>query len=100
MPTQKCLRGHDQAVTAPWWEHPSKRGEEGTIRRLQRWTAGLPGEYDELMSQDEQLDVLCELAAPASEKQPQNGREDEIGERKEHPPMLPEPCTCGSATAT
>jgi hypothetical protein len=47
------------------------------------------------MPQHEQFDVLCELAAMAFDKQPQQSREREIGEGEEHPPMLPEP-TIGS----
>lgn len=44
----------------------------------------LPAEHHELMSQHEQLDLFGELAAPASDQQPQQNREGEIGERKEH----------------
>jgi hypothetical protein len=49
----------------------------------------LPAEHDELMSQHEQLDVFSELAAPASDQQPQHSREGEIGEGKEHAPDAP-----------
>jgi hypothetical protein len=49
----------------------------------------LPAEHDELMSQQEQLDVSSELAAPAADQQPQHSREGEIGERKEHAPDAP-----------
>jgi hypothetical protein len=42
------------------------------------------------MSQHEQLEVFGELAASVSDEQPQQSREGEIGEGKEHPPMLPE----------
>jgi hypothetical protein len=41
------------------------------------------------MPQDEQLDVFGELIAPASDQQPEHGREGEIGERKEHSAILP-----------
>jgi integrase len=51
----------------------------------------LPREHKQLMPQHEQFDVLCELAATASDKQPQQSREREIGEGEEHLPMLPEP---------
>src|SRR5437667_12425557 len=50
------------------------------------------------MPQDQQLDVFRELAAPVPDKQPQNSREGEIGEGKEHRPMLPKPSTCDSET--
>jgi hypothetical protein len=40
------------------------------------------------MPQHEQLDVFGELAAPAPDQQPQHSREGEIGEGKEHAPML------------
>jgi hypothetical protein len=43
------------------------------------------------MAQDEQLDVLCKLAAPAADQQPQQSREGEIGEGKKHEPMLSSP---------
>jgi hypothetical protein len=98
MPTQKCLRRHDQAMAAPLRQQTSKRGEEGTIGRPQRGAAGLTAEHDELMPQDEQFDVFGELAAPAPDKQPQNSRETEIGEGKEHPPMFPEYGTGGRET--
>ena len=42
----------------------------------------LPSEHGELMSPHEQLDVFGDLAAPASDKQPQHSREGEIGRRK------------------
>jgi len=98
MPPQECLRRHDQPVLAPVREEPGERRDEGTVRGPQRRAASLPAEYDELMSQHEQLDVFGELVAPASDKQPQNSREREIGEGEEHPPMLPEPST-GSGDA-
>ena len=53
--------------------------------------ATVEGVWPELMSQHEQLDVFGDLAAPASDKQPQHSREGEIGEGKQHPLMLPEP---------
>jgi hypothetical protein len=90
MPAQKCLRPHDQALSAPVREQPRERRKEGTVRGPQRRAASLPAEHNELMSEHEQLDVFGELAAPASDKQPQNRREREIGEGEEHPPMLPD----------
>jgi hypothetical protein len=42
------------------------------------------------MPHSEQFDVLGELAAAAVDEQPQQRREREIREGKEHPPMLPE----------
>jgi hypothetical protein len=50
------------------------------------------------MSQHEQLEVFGGLAASVSDEQPQQSREGEIGERKEHPPMLPEGPPPGSKT--
>ncbi len=96
MPTQKRLRRHDELVSAPLRKHAGKRGEEGTIGRPQRGALFLLSEHGELMSQHEQLDVFGDLAAPASDKQPQHSREGEIGEigeGKQHPLMLPEPTT-------
>jgi hypothetical protein len=45
------------------------------------------------MSQHEQLDVLTQPAAAVADQQPQHSREGEIGERKEHAPMLPSRAT-------
>jgi len=96
MPTQKRLRRHDQPVSAPLRKHAGERGEEGTT---QRGALFLPSEHGELMSLHEQLDVFGDLAAPASDKQPQHSREGEIGEGKQHPLMLPEPTTGNAGTS-
>jgi hypothetical protein len=45
------------------------------------------------MAQNEQLDVLGERAATAAHEQPQQRREREIRERKEHRSMLPDVAT-------
>jgi hypothetical protein len=42
------------------------------------------------MPQNQQLDVLGEIAAAAKHEQPQQRRKREIRKGKEHPPMLPE----------
>jgi hypothetical protein len=41
------------------------------------------------MAQDQQFDILGEFAAPAPEQQPEHSREGEIGERQQHPAILP-----------
>jgi hypothetical protein len=48
------------------------------------------------MPQHEQLNVFGELAAPVRDQQPQHSREGEIGERKEHAPMLSSPAATAS----
>jgi hypothetical protein len=58
--------------------------------------APLPFEHGQLMPQHEQLNVFGELAAPVRDQQPQHSREGEIGERKEHAPMLSSPAASGS----
>ena len=58
----------------------------------------MPSEHDELMTQHEQLDVFGELAAPTTDKQPQQGREGKIGEGKKHQPMLPQAIASGTET--
>ena len=50
----------------------------------------VPSKHGELMSQHKQLDVFGELTAPVSDEYPQQSREGEIGEGKQHPLMLPE----------
>jgi hypothetical protein len=67
--------------------------KEGTIGWPEHRASLLPSEHDELMSQHEQLDIFGELAAPVPDQQPEHNREGEIGERKEHPPILPSAAT-------
>jgi hypothetical protein len=83
VPAQKRLWRHDQAASALLRQDSRQRGKEGAIGRAQgRRPPLLPPEYDQLMSQNEQLDVFGELTAPAADQQPQHSREGEIGERK------------------
>ena len=88
MPAQKRLWCREQAVSG-LRQDSRQRGKEGAIGGAQRRAPLLPAEHDELMSQDEQLDVLREFAAPAPDQQPQHSREAELGERKEHAPDAP-----------
>jgi len=84
MPAQKRLRRHDQSVATPCRKQSGERRKQSTIGWPQRGAPLLPAQHHQLMSQHEQLDVFGELAAPASDQQPQHSREGEIGERKEH----------------
>jgi hypothetical protein len=93
MPAQERLWRHDQAASAWLRQDSRERGKESAIGRAQRRSPFLPAEHHQLMSQHEQLDVLSEFAAPAADQQPQQSREGEIGEGKEHAPMLPSPAT-------
>ena len=70
VPTQKRLRRHDQSVATPWRKQSGERRKQSTIGWSQRGARLLPAEHDELMSQHEQLDVLSDLAALASDQQP------------------------------
>ena len=99
MPAQKRLRGHNQ-LAPPTWKQSGECREEGTIGCSERRAWLLSAEHDELMSQNEQFNVLGELAAPATGKQPQYSREREIGEGKSisrcfqsQPPAGPRPGT-------
>jgi hypothetical protein len=74
-------------------EDPGKRREEGAIGRPKTRARPLPTEHPKLVAQNEQFDVLSELAATAPHEQPQQRREREICERKEHRSMLPELAT-------
>ena len=95
-----AVRGFNSGLAwTPLRKHAGERGEEGTIGRPRRGALFLPSEHGELMSQHEQLDVFGDLAAPASDKQPQHSREGEIGEGKQHPLMLPEPTTGNAGTS-
>jgi hypothetical protein len=79
-------------------EEPSKRREESAIGRAKRRPRLLPTKHQQLMPQDKQLDVLGELAAPASDEQPQQRGERKVNEGKEHPPMLPDLATTEGGT--
>ena len=71
-----AVRGFNSGLAwTPLRKHAGERGEEGTIGRPQRGALFLPSEHGQLMSQHEQLDVFGDLAAPASDKQPQHSRE-------------------------
>ena len=90
---QKRLWRHDQTASTLLRQDSRQRGKKGAISRPQQGSSLLPSEHNELMSQDEQFDVFGELAAAAADHHPQHSREGEIGERKEHAPMLPSPAT-------
>jgi hypothetical protein len=51
----------------------------------------LPTKHQQLMAQNQQFDLLGELAAAAPHEQPQQRPEGEIRTGKEHPPKLPKP---------
>jgi len=61
-------------------EHPAERRQESAIGRPERRPRLLPTKHHQLMAQNEQLDVLGELAATATHEQPQQRREREIRE--------------------
>jgi hypothetical protein len=91
VPAQQRLRRHDHPSLASRWEEPSKRSEESAIGCAERRARLLPLEHRQLVPQNNQLDVLGELAAPASDEQLQYRGEREVNKGKEHPPILPEP---------
>ena len=93
MPAQKCLWRHDQTASARLRQESRQRGKEGAIRWPQRGASLVPSEHDQLMAQDEQLDVFGELTAPVPDQQPEHSLEGEIGERKQHHPILPSTTT-------
>jgi hypothetical protein len=76
-------------VATPRRKQSGERRKQSAIGRSERRAPLLPFEHGELMSQNEQLDVLTQLAAPVADQQPQHSREGEIGERKDHAPDLP-----------
>jgi hypothetical protein len=63
VPAQQRLRRHDQPVPTARREHPAQRGEKSAIGCSKRRPWLLPAEHQQLMAQNEQLDVLGELAA-------------------------------------
>jgi hypothetical protein len=91
VPAEQRLRRHDHPLPASRREKPSKCREEGAIGCSERRPRLLPMEHRQLMPQNNEFDVLGELAALASDEQPQHRGEREVNEGKEHPPMLPEP---------
>jgi len=79
-------------------EEPSKRSEEGAIGCAGGRVWLLSTKHQRLMPEDKQLDVLGQLAAPASDEQPQQRGERKVNEGKEHPPMLPDHATTEGGT--
>jgi hypothetical protein len=79
MPAQQRLWRCDQATSAWLRQDSRQRGKEGAIGWAQRRASLLPSEHDQLMPQDEQLDVLSELAAAAPDQEPQHSGKGEIG---------------------
>jgi len=64
-------------------EHPAERSQEGAIGRSERRPRLLPTKHQYLMAQNQQLDVLGELAAAAAHEQPQQRRKPRDTRRKE-----------------
>jgi hypothetical protein len=60
------MRGDFDAnrVYAPHRKHPGEGGEERAIGGPKSWPRLLPTQHHQLMPQNQQLDVLGELAAP------------------------------------
>jgi hypothetical protein len=94
MPSYERLWRHHQPVPALIRKQAGERGEEGAIRWPQLRTLFPATQHRKLMSQDDQLDVLGKLGPPPTDDQPQESREGEIGEGKDHPAMLPRRADC------
>jgi hypothetical protein len=80
VPAQQRLRRHDQALAAAPGKASAQCDEEDAIGRPQTRARLLPTEHRKLVPQNNQLDVLGELAATAPHEQPQQRREREIRE--------------------
>src|SRR5262249_30909038 len=62
-----------------------ERGDQGTIGGLELRPLASPAKHRQMMTQDNQLDVLVEPAVAATpNEQPQDGPERVVGERKNH----------------
>jgi hypothetical protein len=77
-------------------EQSRERRKQRAIGWPQQGSSLLASEHHQLMAQHEQLNVFGALAAPTPHQEPQHSREGEIGERKEHAPMLSSPDAKGS----
>jgi hypothetical protein len=73
----------EESLASPPPEQARERGRQGAIGRPEQAAPFLPAEHGQLVAQDEQLDVLGEVAAPVPDLQPQHRGEGEIGERKQ-----------------
>jgi hypothetical protein len=69
VPAQQRLGRHDQPVPTSRLEHPAERREEGAIGCPKRRPRLPPTKHQQLMAQNEQFDILGELAAPAAHEQ-------------------------------
>ena len=70
MPAQQRLRRDEQAMAVLGREQGAHRGEQRTIARAQLRALDLPAQHVELMTQDEQLDVLVLGGSAAEDQQP------------------------------
>ena len=66
MPAQQRLRCQREPVPPPIGKQTRERGDESTIGGLELRALASPAQHRELMAQDNQLEVLVELAAAAT----------------------------------
>src|SRR5439155_11691966 len=89
VPAEQRLRRDEDRSSALARKQAADGGEVSTIGGSQPRLADLPSQDPQLMPKHQQLDVLGVLGAPAANEQLQKGSKSEIGEREEHPGMLP-----------
>jgi hypothetical protein len=65
-------------------QEPHKRGKERSISRPQPRTRMLPPQHNQLVTQDEQLNVLSNLRTSTANDQPQHRYEHQVDKRKDH----------------
>lgn len=91
MPTQQRRWRDHEPVPAPVREQSSERSDERTIGRPKPRTLMLTSQNRELVPQQHQFHVFCELGSTTANEQPQNSSERKVGEGEEHRAILPGP---------
>lgn len=71
MPTTNRLRTHEHAAPPLTRKHPGQCGKERPIARTTTRPAHLPTEHRELVTQDQQLDLVRGVRAAPQHRQPE-----------------------------
>jgi hypothetical protein len=80
VPTQQRLGRDEEARPAGPGEHPADRGEQGPVAGPECGSCALPAEHGELVTQDEDLQVLGGVPAGEQRQQLDGAAQREVGE--------------------
>jgi hypothetical protein len=84
VPAQQGGRGDHER--GPTWtgQQPGQRREQRPVGWVQIHAFGLAAQHGDLVAKDQDLDLLCPLAAQAQHDQLQHLAQDQVSERHDH----------------